>query len=111
LVFCSSEWCKQYSQRETRQQLLQKSPGSFQPHLCIISQTVKFDKVHFVEIYRKLNFPYAIILQKAADFYFSLDEYRSTVRSTYQAAVKSLFVSQDDLDSTQQNLQICFCKL
>ena len=95
---------RQYSQREASQRLLQKSLDSFQPHLCVISQGVNFDGVHFAEVCRKLNFPYVIISQKAVDFYFPPDEYRSTVRLSYQAAVKCFFVSQHNLDLTQQQI-------
>jgi len=97
-------YSSQYSQRETGQRLLKKSLDSFQPHLCVISQGVNFDGVHFAEVCRKQNFPYVIVAQKAVDFYFPPDEYRSTVRSIYQSAVRCFFVSQHNLDLTEQQI-------
>ncbi len=95
---------RQYSQRETGQRLLQKSLAAFQPHLCVVSQGVNFDGVHFAEVCRKLELKYVIVSQKAVDFFFPPDEYRPIIRSTYQSAVKCFFVSQHNLDLTQQQI-------
>ena len=62
--------------------VIKKPRLSFQPHLCVVSQDVNFDGVHFAEVCRKLELKYVIISQKAVDF-FPPVEYRSTVRSTY----------------------------
>ncbi len=57
------------------------------------------------EVCRKLELKYAIASQKAVDF-FPPDKYRSTVRSAYQLAVKCFFVSQHNLDLTQQQIGV-----
>jgi glycosyltransferase involved in cell wall biosynthesis len=97
---------RQYSQRETGQRLLQKSLASFQPHLSVVSQGVNFDGVHFAEVCRKLELQYVMVAHKAVDFFFPPDEHRSAVRSAYQSAVKCFFVSQHNLDLTQEQIGV-----
>lgn len=97
---------RQRSKREIGLRLLQKSLDSFRPHLCLISQGVNFDGVDFAEVCRKLKIPYAIVAQKAVDFYFPPDEYRSTVRSAYQSAVKCFFVSKHNLDLMERQIGV-----
>lgn len=97
---------RQYYEKEINFRLLQKSLASFQPDLCIISQGVNFDGVDFAEVCRKLNLPFVMVAQKAVDFYYPPDDYRSTVRLAYQSAVRSFFVSKHNLDLMERQIGV-----
>lgn len=74
------------------------------PDLVVISQGDNYDGLHFAYLCRKLKLPYVLISQKATDHFWPPDVSRKYRRETYGAAVCCFFVSQHNLNLTEDQI-------
>ena len=74
------------------------------PDLVVISQGDNYDGLHFGYLCRKLKLPYVLISQKATDHFWPPDVSRKYRRETYEAAVGCFFVSQHNLNLTEDQV-------
>jgi len=69
---------------------------------ALISQGINFDGLGFAYACGEVNVPYAIIAQKAVDFYWPLPGDRPVMLVTLQKAVANYFVSKHNLRLTEE---------
>lgn len=96
LVFWPTAWlliqfCMRYALRH-------------RPDLAVISQGVNFDGEMAANICARMGIPYVLISQKAADMYWPHDMNREKLHAMYRRARAALFVSQDNLRLTEEQL-------
>ncbi len=72
----------------------------------ILSQGGNWDGFYFARLFRRMKIPYAMISQKAAEYYWPPDYLQRTVRENYQASVHNYFVSHHNHILTQEQLGI-----
>jgi len=72
------------------------------PTLVIISQGINFDGLKLAYQCLLLNIPYAVIAQKAVDFYWPTKEDRGPMLEALLHAKKSFFVSHHNLRLTEE---------
>lgn len=76
------------------------------PGFAIISQGINFDGLAYAYECLKLNIPYIIVCHKAVDFYWPAESDRNFMRETLLKAKKCLFVSQHNLNLTEEQFGI-----
>lgn len=69
---------------------------------ALISQGINFDGLGFAYACGEVNVPYAIIAQKAVDFYWPLPGDRPIMLATLQKAVANYFVSKHNFRLTEE---------
>jgi len=79
-------------------ELLKKDKIEF----AIISQGINFDGLGYAYACQVLEIPYAIIAQKAVDFYWPLPADRPVMLAAFQKAVANYFVSKHNLRLTEE---------
>lgn len=72
------------------------------PEFAIISQGINFDGLGFAYAFNFLNIPYAIISQKAVDFYWPAPNDRPMMTKILEEARATYFVSKHNLILTEE---------
>lgn len=75
---------------------------SWAPDLVVIAQGINFDGAYFAHQCASLNIPYAIISQKAVDFYWPPPKIRASMTAAFQKAAQCFFVSQHNKRLTEE---------
>jgi glycosyltransferase involved in cell wall biosynthesis len=75
--------------------------ANLNPDLVVVSQGANFDGLDYSDLCRVSGRPYVIISQKATDYLWPSDKDRIVMRSAFQAALRSYFVSQHNLRLTE----------
>ncbi len=88
--------------------VLAKSIRRLEPELIIISQGVNFDGLPFLELCPLDKFPYVTISQKAIKYLYPNDWARDEMKDIWRNAKKNYFVSQDNLQITQNQFGMTF---
>jgi glycosyltransferase involved in cell wall biosynthesis len=78
----------------------------FRPELVLISQGINFDGLIYAYQCLLHNIPYAIVSQKAVDFYWPDTSDREFMTKTYLQAKKCFFVSHHNQRLTEEQLGI-----
>jgi glycosyltransferase involved in cell wall biosynthesis len=78
----------------------------FRPDLVVLSQGGNQDGHLMGEICRRMELPYALIVQKATDMYWPEDRRLPRLRAMYAEAAASLFVSEHNRRLTEEQLGI-----
>ncbi len=81
--------------------LVRAQLAKLDPDLVVISQGANFDGIVYSDLCRATARPYVIISQKATDYLWPSDKDRAMMRSAFQAALRSYFVSQHNLQLTE----------
>jgi glycosyltransferase involved in cell wall biosynthesis len=76
----------------------------FRPSLVVISQGEAYDGMSLVRVCRVLDVPYIVITHKASETLWPADAWREIYRANYAAARRVAFVSQHNLELTQDQL-------
>ncbi len=74
------------------------------PHLIVVAQGSNFDGLVFADFCRRMNQPYVMLAQKAAEVYFPPRLQREQARQAYRVARHCFFVSRHNLELTQHQL-------
>jgi glycosyltransferase involved in cell wall biosynthesis len=77
---------------------------SRRPDLVVVSQGGNHDGLYLADVCRRAGMPYVLIMQKASDLYWPTDFRRERMRAMYNAALATFFVSQHNLELTEQQL-------
>ena len=80
----------------------------FQPHHVLISQGINFDGLMFAQACMNMNISYSIISQKAVEFYWPQPNERVVMKEAFQKAEKCFFVSQHNLQLTEEQFGFRF---
>ncbi len=81
--------------------LVRTQLAQLNPDLVVVSQGANFDGTIYGDLCRSTARPYVIISQKATDYLWPSDKDRIVMRSAFQAALRSYFVSQHNLRLTE----------
>lgn len=76
----------------------------FGPDLVIISQGGNYDGLLVADICRRMELPFVLISQKAADIYWTPDSRLPRLRAVYAAAAECFFVSEANIRLTEEQL-------
>ncbi len=76
----------------------------YTPALVVISQGINFDGVSYALICRQLNINYALVAQKAVDFYWPEPGLRKAMQDVYFNARKCFFIARHNLNLTEDQL-------
>jgi glycosyltransferase involved in cell wall biosynthesis len=74
------------------------------PDLVVVSQGGNHDGWMLAAVCRRLKLPYVLLSQKATDLYWPQDRWLREVRANYRGALHAYFVSQHNLELTQEQL-------
>ncbi len=74
------------------------------PDLAVISQGDNHDGLHFGYLCRKLRIPYALVSQKAADYFWPPDGSRGYRREVFRGAARCFFVSEHNRRLTEDQI-------
>lgn len=90
----------------TAQQVLRVWLGLrlFRPDLVVVSQGGNYDGLLVADICRRMQLPYVLISQKAADIYWTADRRLARLRAVYAAARWCYFVSEANARLTEEQL-------
>lgn len=78
--------------------------SSRRPDLVVVSQGGNHDGLYLADLCRRAGVPYVLIMQKASDLYWPTDVRRERMRAMYTSARATYFVSQHNLELTEQQL-------
>jgi glycosyltransferase involved in cell wall biosynthesis len=78
--------------------------SSRRPDLVVVSQGGNHDGLYLADVCRRSGVPYVLIMQKASDLYWPTDFRRERMRAMYTSALATFFVSQHNLELTEQQL-------
>lgn len=76
----------------------------YRPDFVVLSQGGNWDGAHFAKVLRLLRSRYAIVSQKASEFYWPPDSYRPSVAAMYRDATHAFFVSEHNRRLTELQL-------
>jgi len=74
------------------------------PDFVLLSQGGNWDGAHFAKVLRLVGSRYAIVSQKASEFYWPPDSYRPSVAAMYRDATHAFFVSEHNRQLTELQL-------
>ena len=74
------------------------------PDLVVVSQGGNHDGWVHASVCRRLKLPYVLVSQKATDLHWPQDRWLKEVRANYRGALHAFFVSQHNLQLTQEQL-------
>ncbi len=74
------------------------------PDFVLLSQGGNWDGAHFAKVLRLVGSRYAIVSQKASEFYWPPDSYRPSVTAMYRDAIHAFFVSEHNRQLTELQL-------
>jgi glycosyltransferase involved in cell wall biosynthesis len=77
---------------------------SLKPDLVVVSPGANFDGLVYSDLCRISGRPYVVISQKAADYLWPSDKDRMVMRSAFQNALRCYFVSQHNLQLTENQI-------
>lgn len=80
----------------------------FQPHHVLISQGINFDGLMFAHSCMRMNLSYSIVSQKAVEFYWPQPNERAVMKQAFEKAAKCFFVSQHNLQLTEEQFGFRF---
>ena len=80
----------------------------FQPHHVLISQGINFDGLLFAHSCMNMHLSYSIVSQKVVEFYWPQTLERAIMMQIFQAAAKCFFVSQHNLQLTEEQFGFRF---
>lgn len=93
-------WPDSHPQRVRMQRYFRR----VQPDLVVVAQGSNFDGLPFADLCRRLELPFALLAQKAAEIFFPPWDQRAEARAAYRAARHCFFVAQRNLEVTQHQL-------
>lgn len=80
----------------------------FRPQLVIIAQGINFDGLEFAAVCSANNVPYVVVCQKAVEFFWPPAHLRQPMRQAFERAKKCYFVSQHNLQLTEEQFGFRF---
>ncbi|WP_132051979.1 glycosyltransferase family 4 protein [Pseudocnuella soli] len=107
-------------QKKLRERLFRRPPGYwehinfgkhlqlFRPQLVIIAQGINFDGLDYAAVCSAHNIPYVVVCQKAVEFFWPPAHLRQSMRQAFQRAKKCYFVSQHNLQLTEEQFGFRF---
>jgi len=76
------------------------------PDLVVVSQGGNHDGWLFASVCQRLKLPYVLICQKATDLYWPIDRRTARIRSVFEEAVHTFFVSEHNKRLTEEQLGV-----